>query len=182
MTPHKMMASAELVATFAHEAVGHKRKYTGDSYCTHLEEVANLVSIAPSCTIEMIDAAWLHDVVEDTQVTHGMLHSYFGVEVAALVFELTDQFTDPSLGNRKKRKAMEMDRLAKCSSKAHTIKCADLIDNTKSIVEYDRDFAKVYLAEKRAILDAIKGSADHTLWSMAMAALKDAETVLKRGI
>jgi hypothetical protein len=36
-----------------------------------------------------------------------------------------------------------------------TIKCADLISNTSSIVMHDPKFAITYLAEKRALLDAM---------------------------
>jgi hypothetical protein len=41
------------------------------------------------------------------------------------------------------------------SPRAKTIKLADMIDNTFSIVERDPAFAKVYLAEKAALLSAV---------------------------
>ena len=49
---------------------------------------------------------------------------------------------------------------------AKTIKLADLIDNTKSIVEHDPRFAKVYLEEKRLLLEVLKDG-DETLWQQA---------------
>jgi hypothetical protein len=36
-----------------------------------------------------------------------------------------------------------------------TIKCADLISNTSSIVKHDPKFAEVYLEEKRLLLDVL---------------------------
>jgi hypothetical protein len=57
--------------------------------------------------------------------------------------------------------------LAKASPAAMTIKLADIIDNTSTIEFYDPDFAKVYLAEKRPLLDILKAG-DPTLWKIAL--------------
>ncbi len=48
---------------------------------------------------------------------------------------------------------MEAARLAEISAEAQTIKYCDLIDNATSIVKHGRGFAKVYLQEKKVILD-----------------------------
>jgi hypothetical protein len=69
-------------------------------------------------------------------------------------------------GNRKARKALDRAHTAKASPAAKTIKLADLIDNTKSIVEHDPEFARVYLAEKAALLEVLK-EGDQVLWAMA---------------
>ncbi len=43
---------------------------------------------------------------------------------------------------------------------AQTIKLADLISNTRSIMEHDEAFAKTYLVEKRLLLEVMdKGDA-----------------------
>jgi hypothetical protein len=47
-----------------------------------------------------------------------------------------------------------------------TIKCADLISNTSSIVKHDPKFAVTYLEEKRLLLDAMT-KADPRLWQLA---------------
>lgn len=60
-----------------------------------------------------------------------------------------------SVGNRATRKAKDRERLATASASAQNIKCADLIDNTSSIVKHDRGFAKLYLEEKRLMLDVL---------------------------
>ena len=57
-----------MFAIAAHKAVGQKRKYTGDDYIVHPAEVAHIVDQVPGSTDEMVAAAWLHDVVEDTGV------------------------------------------------------------------------------------------------------------------
>jgi hypothetical protein len=80
---------------------------------------------------------------------------------------LTDVFiSGAGYGNRAERKVREKDRLAKISADAQTIKVADLIDNTKSIVERDPGFAKVYLKEKAAVL-AVMTKADPRLLAKA---------------
>lgn len=156
---------AAAFATGAHCAVGQKRKYTGEDYIRHPYEVAKLVKSVTDDE-EMIAAAYLHDVVEDTQVTQEQIVAFFGEKVAALVDQLTDKYTDPRLGNRAHRKAMERDRWLCAGPKACTIKLADMIVNTIDIVSFDPGFAKVYLAEKELMLPLLlKG--DFRLWKKA---------------
>jgi (p)ppGpp synthase/HD superfamily hydrolase len=107
----------------------------------------------------MIAAAWLHDTVEDTGVTSELIRAEFGDEVATLVGWLTD-VSRPDHGNRAARKAVDRAHTAAAPAQAQTIKLADLIANTRSIMEHDEAFARVYLAEKRALLEVMtKGDA-----------------------
>jgi len=154
------------VLKFATKAHGdQKRKYTGDPYIVHPIAVANIVKTVPH-TDEMIAAALLHDVVEDTPVTLQEIKDTFGSKVAELVDWLTD-VSKPEDGNRKTRKAIDRDRLAKAPADAQTIKLADLINNTESIVANDPSFAKVYLLEKKDLLKVLtKG--DKTLYNKAL--------------
>lgn len=145
---------AALFASRAH--AGQRRKYTGELYITHPAAVVELVQSVPH-TPEMLAAAWCHDVCEDTSVTIDEIVVALGLEVADLVDWLTD-VSMPSHGNRAARKAIDRAHLAGAPAAAQTIKLADLIDNTRSIVEHDPDFAIVYLREKAALLDVlIKG-------------------------
>lgn len=140
-------------STAAHAAVNQKRKYTGEDYIVHPIAVSNLVK-ENGGTDEMIAAALLHDTVEDTNVTREQIAEEFGWKVFKLVVELTD-VTKPEDGNRATRKAIEAKRLGMASKEAQTIKLADLIDNTKTIFKYDPKFAKVYIQEKIALLEAM---------------------------
>lgn len=139
---------------FAREA--HKdqvRKYTGSPYADHLAEVAGIVATVAK-NIEgvfyehLIAVAWLHDCMEDQGVTYSDLHDRFGLVVAHGVRCLSDM----EEGNRATRKALSCERLGKADGWIQTIKCADLISNTASIVKHDPSFAKVYLGEKRELL------------------------------
>lgn len=140
-------------ATAAHAAVGQLRKYTFEPYIVHpAEVVATLKTV--SHTEAMVAAAWLHDVVEDTGVTLELIRQEFGDEVADLVGWLTD-VSRPDHGNRAQRKAVDRAHTAAAPAAAQTIKCCDLISNTRSIVEHDEKFAKTYLAEKRLLLEVM---------------------------
>ena len=149
-----LVETARVFAGAAHRAVGQLRKYTNEPYIVHPAEVASIVARVPGATEEMIAAAWLHDVVEDTKITLDEVHLYFGADVAELVFWLTD-VSKPEDGNRAARKAVDRAHIAVAPAAAQTVKCADLISNTKSIVKHDPEFAKVYLEEKRLLLDVM---------------------------
>ena len=80
---------AEAFAREVHE--GQFRKGAAqEPYAVHLEEVAELVRSYGGNETE-ICAAWLHDTVEDCPPTSfADLESRFGMEVANIVRELTD--------------------------------------------------------------------------------------------
>jgi (p)ppGpp synthase/HD superfamily hydrolase len=145
---------AQVYAMAAHAAVQQKRKYTGQPYIVHPAEVASIVASVPGSTPDMVAAAWLHDVVEDTGCTYTDIHLAFGADIAALVGWLTD-VSKPEDGNRAKRKAMDREHTAQAPAEAQTIKLADLISNSKSIMEHDPEFAKTYLEEKRMLLEVM---------------------------
>jgi (p)ppGpp synthase/HD superfamily hydrolase len=144
---------ARVFATAAHAAVKQVRKYTFEPYIVHPTEVASIVASVPH-TDEMLAAAWLHDTVEDTGVGIVDIHVEFGHEVAELVGWLTD-VSRPQDGNRSVRKALDRDHIACAPAAAQTVKLADLIANTSSIMTHDPAFAQVYLAEKRMLLEVL---------------------------
>lgn len=158
------MARADAYAAAAHEAVGQRRKYGGGPYIEHPRAVVALLRQVPH-TDAVLAAALLHDTLEDTRVTYDDVLAEFGAEVAGLVLELTDQ-APRSMGNRAVRKRWETERLSRASAAAQTIKLADLIHNTMSIVEHDRGFARVYLREKAALVAALE-RADPAMQALA---------------
>ena len=151
LTPEPLVDSALAFAYGAHAAVGQKRKYTGEPYAVHPQRVAHLVRVAAFGTPEMIAAAHLHDVIEDTGVTLDDLGALFPAKVVNLVDWMTDKTTLGD-GNRAMRKKMERERWAAAPAAAQTIKLADAFDNARDILEHDSDFAKVYIAEMRLLL------------------------------
>lgn len=147
--------------------IGQTRRYTGEPYINHPREVLWL--LPRNADINMQQAALLHDVIEDTPVTAEQLAAHFTAATTKLVVELTNQFTSaayPGL-NRAARFQLELDRLSRISPEAQTIKYADLIDNTRSIVEHDPKFAVTYLKEKTDVLIALDAG-DPTLRQQAL--------------
>jgi (p)ppGpp synthase/HD superfamily hydrolase len=144
-------------ANIAHRAVGQVRKYTGDPYVYHTKEVRDLVGEHHrGVSKNVLAAAYLHDVLEDTKLDAEFLKYSFGGYVTRLVVELTE-LKYPDLPNRAARKAAEVDRISKISKEAKIIKLADLVSNTRTIVQHDPKFAAVYLVEKKALLEVLQG-------------------------
>jgi (p)ppGpp synthase/HD superfamily hydrolase len=165
-----VVEQARTFAIAAHSACGQVRKYTGEPYHVHPAEVAWIVEQAGGTEAQRA-AAWLHDVVEDTDVSIELIEQMFGTYVAELVGWLTD-VSKPEDGNRAERKAIDREHTAQASLDAKMIKLADLISNTSSIVEHDEKFAKVYLAEKRLLLTEALYDADAQLLAKAWSQVK----------
>ena len=133
-----------------------KRKYTGNPYSDHLAEVCGIAMsvgwhIAEIHPDKLMATCWLHDSIEDQGVNPEEIRRQFGDDVALGVLALSDL----EEGNRAERKAASRARLAKAPSWVQTIKVADLISNTSSIVQHDPKFAMTYLEEKRLLLDVL---------------------------
>lgn len=150
------------IRDFAAKAHGtQQRKYTPEPYIVHPERVMKLCEEYTD-DVCVLASALLHDVLEDTPVTKTGLHEFLGKvmneddadKTLKLVVELTDVYIKedyPKL-NRRRRKAMEQDRMALTSRNAQTVKYADIVDNCREIVLHDPSFAKVFLYECRALL------------------------------
>ena len=160
------MIDLDEVLAFATEAhTGQLRKYTGDDYIVHPIAVSELVKIHGG-SLDQQAAALLHDVVEDTDYTLADINANFGHDIATLVQWLTDT-SKPEDGNRAIRKGIDADRLGRAPVEAQFVKVADLIDNTRSIVEFDPSFAKVYLKEKSILLSKMTKVHDSSLFTVA---------------
>ena len=154
-----LIERAKAFAIAAHEACEQVRNYTGAPYWTHPEEVAQIVADVGG-TPEMIAAAWLHDVVEDTPVKIGVIHELFGDTVASLVLDLTD-VSVPGQGPRSHRRTLDRLHTADISDDGQTIKLADLIANSSTIVAFAPGFARTYLVEKWLSLKVLtRGNAE----------------------
>ncbi len=155
---------------FAKKAHGNQlRKYTNEPYICHPIGVMGIVYTVTD-NEDMLAAAILHDVVEDTDYSIDDIFSNFGTQIGSMVEELTD-VSKPTDGNRKTRKALDRHHISRASSASKTIKLADLIDNTKSIISFDPDFAKVYMHEKKRLLEVLT-EGDKVLLAIAKGLIK----------
>lgn len=144
---------AMIFARLVHK--NQQRKYTNNPYADHLAEVVGIAMTV--CPYNMVTpdifmaTAWLHDCVEDQNITGYDLLPRFGPVVTQGVLLLSDLET----GNRATRKAASRQRLAAAAGWVQNIKVADIISNSLSIMAHDPKFAKVYIEEVRLLLDVL---------------------------
>jgi (p)ppGpp synthase/HD superfamily hydrolase len=167
------------IASAAHRK--QKRKYTNEPYIEHPMRVFLILGEAGEESVPIMLASILHDVLEDTDITEQEMRDLVGDEVTDLVLEVTDT-SKPEDGNRAERKAIDRDHLAKSTYGGATIKLADLIDNSRDIVEGDHQFAQVYLEEKAELLPVLSHG-NPVLFAKAKQQLADclAELTLREG-
>jgi (p)ppGpp synthase/HD superfamily hydrolase len=154
ITDSHKLSTTLIYATMAHE---HQvRKYTGEMYIMHPIAVCSMLKVWGCRDMDMLQAALLHDVVEDTPETHYSIIKQFGPDVADIVLGMTKgSIVDRVEGNRADRHAYDIETMKTRCAKVHTIKCADIIHNAGSIVNHDKKFAKVWLNEKLDYLGAL---------------------------
>ena len=169
-------ARALIFATKAHGA--QRRKYTNDPYIVHPIAVADRVRRAlmiDGDSILIVEAAqaaaYMHDVLEDTSVTTADMRAEFGDRITEWVLEVTD-VSKPGDGNRARREEIDREHLSRAGYVGASIKLADLIDNTSTIVKFDPDFAKVYMKEK-AMAVPLLGRGNRWLYKEANELLED---------
>ncbi|PCJ62326.1 MAG: hypothetical protein COA79_04480 [Planctomycetota bacterium] len=165
-----IITKAKIYATRAHEEISQTRKYTNSPYIIHPAAVAARVAKVTKSK-NLVAAAWLHDTVEDTNATIEDIRKNFGPEIEALVESLTD-ISKATDGNRKLRKDIDRKHTEAASPGAKTVKLADLIDNSVSIIKYGRDFAFVYMEEMSQMLEILK-EGDSRLFKEAVTIVDD---------
>jgi guanosine-3',5'-bis(diphosphate) 3'-pyrophosphohydrolase len=136
---------------------GQRRK--GDAaepYINHLLEVAELVSGVKPDDTDLISAALLHDVVEDTGTTKEEVVQTFGTDVADLVMEVTDDKSLP----KSERKRLQVLSAPKKSERAGIIKLADQISNLRAILnsppaDWSGERQQEYFHWAKAVVDGL---------------------------
>ncbi|MBM7552023.1 HD domain-containing protein [Thalassobacillus pellis] len=121
-----MLKKAKLFAEKAHE--GQRRKSTGEPYITHPIRVADILMEA-GFSDEVVCAGYLHDVVEDTNVTLNDIQHAFGNSVANLVAA----HTEDKKKSWKERKQHTIDTVKTGSLEVKSLIVADKLDNLLSM-------------------------------------------------
>uniref|UniRef100_A0A672H740 Guanosine-3',5'-bis(diphosphate) 3'-pyrophosphohydrolase MESH1 n=1 Tax=Salarias fasciatus TaxID=181472 RepID=A0A672H740_SALFA len=102
----------------------------GTPYINHPIGVARILSHEGGITdIEVLQAALLHDTVEDTDTTHAELEAKFGPVVARIVQEVTDDKSLP----KQERKRLQVEHAPHCSHQAKLVKLADKLYNLRDL-------------------------------------------------
>ena len=153
-----MLVDAIQFATKMHE--GQVRKYTYEPYIEHPIAVADLVEeymTANDFTEDEIlmamTVAVLHDTVEDTDATMEDIFQMFNEEIAAGVWFLTK--CPDYVGNRRIRKKICEDRLARAPRIIQIIKTFDMLHNSKTLERDDPNFYEVFKVETARLLIAM---------------------------
>ena len=115
MGDRKKMSAIRKAKAFAQEAhEGQERRATREPYYEHCLRVHNILKALDE-TEDVLIAALLHDVVEDTEYTCSDIAKLFGEGVAMLVLECTKPYTHLHSRNALK------------------IKFADMLDNVSDV-------------------------------------------------
>lgn len=132
-----LLDRAIIFAVRAH--AGTERRGKGFPYIVHpMEAVSIAATITPDQ--EILAAAALHDIVEDTDVTVDQIRSEFGDRIASLVAAETDSVMEGKPENETwhERKQVAIDRLARVSRDAKIVAMGDKLSNMRAIA---RDYA-----------------------------------------
>lgn len=144
------MEDAYLYAVEKH--FGQKRKFSDTPYIRHPEVVACITATYTEDK-EMLQAALLHDTVEDTDATLDEIESLFGERVRDLVDELTNDAEQiKSIG----KKVYMLYKFNSISSDALLIKLVDRLHNVIGLVGDDDipdGFTQWYIKETQYVLD-----------------------------
>ncbi|MBO6119294.1 MAG: HD domain-containing protein [Lachnospiraceae bacterium] len=130
---------ALLYAIKAHSGV--ERRGKGFPYIVHpMEAVAIVASITPDQ--EILAAAALHDVVEDTEYTEEDIRKEFGDRVAKLVASESDLVVEGKSESESwvDRKKYAIDRLAKLDRDAKIVSLGDKLSNARAML---RDYEEL---------------------------------------
>lgn len=106
---------------------------------------------------DYITVSYLHDTLEDTNTTFEELISIFGLKIAYLVKELTN---DPDIKeNLGKAKYLSI-KMKNMDDKALTIKLCDRLDNVSSLYDTDKSFKDKYVNETITIMNYLLNNRD----------------------
>ena len=150
MTERKILSRLVKALKFAADKHRHQRRKDSESspFINHPIEIAEvLIAVGGVDDIDVLQAAILHDTIEDTETTAAELESDFGAEVRQLVEEVTD---DKNL-DKQERKRLQVERAAQLSVGAKQIKLADKICNVRDVTHAPP--AKWALQRRREYLD-----------------------------
>ena len=173
------LLTAALFAADRHSE--QKRKDTAKTpYINHPLAVAEVLSRHGVDDLITLQAALLHDTIEDTETHPAELDSAFGAEVRSVVLEVTD---DKKL-DRAERKRLQIAKSAQLSDRAKIVKLGDMICNVTDVasnppVDWPLERRIEYLAWTEQVARGCRGVHER-LEEHYEAALGDAREVLGR--
>lgn len=138
----------------------HRRKDPDSSpYINHPIEVAEVLSRVGGVTdVEVLQAAILHDTIEDTDTTGQEIEMYFGPGVRGIVEEVSDDKNRP----KHERKRLQIEHAPHASDRAKLVKLADKICNVRDVThaapaKWSLERRTEYLAWSREVVAGCRG-------------------------
>ena len=126
--PYPKIQQAKMFAMGAH--VGHK--HSSRPFWCHLRDTVNIIMRHKLDTVDLLCAAWLHDVIEDTPATYQDIRELFGEKIADLVWAVTDEM------GRNRYERLQKSREKNFATRESTIlKTADLAANINASFEHE---------------------------------------------
>jgi (p)ppGpp synthase/HD superfamily hydrolase len=136
--PAGVLAALDEAVAFAILRHGDQKRPGGEPYLEHLLEATSVLVEAIGVTdADILRAAVLHDVVEDTDCTLDEVRQRFGERVATLV----DWVTKPPRGDgvsREQARAAYLARLGGAPDEAILVKLADRLSNVQRLDTHPR--------------------------------------------
>lgn len=143
-----LITSARQYATL-HHVIRKGQLYGVLPYTHHLAAVEGVLREFGEAREELLVAAWLHDIVEDTDVKLRDVEENFGQEVARLVGAVTSE-DGP---NRKTRNALTYPKIREAGRDAVRLKLADRIANVRNGGSSVGMYAKEHRDFRHALYD-----------------------------
>ncbi|MBM7662084.1 (p)ppGpp synthase/HD superfamily hydrolase [Bacillus mesophilus] len=131
----ELVEQARFFAMDAHE--GQTRKLSTEPYFVHPEAVAMILQDA-GLSDEVIAAGYLHDTVEDTEVTISEIRERFGEQVAHIVAGNTEDKSK----SWEERKQHTIDLVKTASFDIKCLIAADKLDNLRSMLKENEHSAQ----------------------------------------
>ena len=138
---------AIVVAAQAHSR--QRRKDTDAPYIVHPVEVLKRLADLGVREVDVLCAAVLHDVVEDTDASLGDVQAEFGATVAGYVDEMTH---DPN----REDKVQYLARFTRRSAESLAIKLVDRAANVDDYARERPDYAPQYARKAEPVYDAVE--------------------------
>ena len=157
---------------FALRFHGDQKRPTGAPYVEHLLEALEvLVRGAGVSDPDVLCAAVLHDVVEDTACTIGDVRAAFGDRVADMVGWVTIPDAEPG-ADKKAVKEAYLKRLAGAPDDAVLVKLADRASNVQTLRNLGPDKQREYYAQTVAYIVPL--AASRGWWALWYASWEEA--------
>jgi (p)ppGpp synthase/HD superfamily hydrolase len=145
------------------------QKYGEKPYSDHLQAVCNALRNFANPRNTMLAAAWLHDVLEDTETTREELTAEFGKEVTDLVWAVTG---DDKLSRGESTK-LTIQKL-KAHPRAALLKLADRYANVSASLEEKKvKYLTMYVKEHKQYMEVFPSSILLNLYVQKIEQAKD---------